>query len=93
MTLELMITVKIDDENAAEEFWHWVQFNEMPSEWQQIFDRLVDEPVTVSPSVGTRFKACVAGIPGWADGPSYAREALIIDGGDYLQIKEQETNE
>ena len=74
-----MTQIMVDWENPAEEFWHWVQWNEMPAEWQQIFDRLVDEPVIVSDSVGARFEAFVAGIPGWAVGPSHAREALIFN--------------
>jgi hypothetical protein len=66
-----LITVKVDYENPAERWWAALQERE-----PGIAARLSDGEEQVTAEELDRLQA----LPGWSDGPAYARTALIVLG-------------
>ena len=79
-------TYSIDMENNAEAWWDAFceAFPPMKDGDQKLWEacRELYEETTVTlhdPDLITRFDAFVTGLPGWADGPEHAKEALVAN--------------
>ena len=74
-----MYIIMVDEENNAETFWQWLSSNATPAKFARIFSELDKSgKVTVDSDLALQFVDFVSSIPGWSDGPAYAKEALII---------------
>lgn len=83
-TNEQNVTIRIDEENAAEAFWSYVatigqqaaEDNGCPSSCVPLLVRSQSVSVTAEDAAG--FREWVATIPGWSDGPEYARDPFTF---------------
>lgn len=66
-----------DMENNAEEWADAARdrIEEFPAETHALV--MGQDRVLVTPEVADRFMALASTLPGWADGPAYAREAIL----------------
>jgi len=69
-----MKLIRIDYENAAHEFWDYLSNDESaPIELKG-----GDDSITVSDERAAQIEAWCRSAPGFADGPAYARTALLF---------------
>jgi hypothetical protein len=78
------VTYRVDDENNAEQWWEafrvaYPELHETDPELYAACCELErhDEVVLHDPRLIEAFDAFVTGLPGWEDGPEYARAALV----------------
>jgi hypothetical protein len=72
-----MTRLKWDMENNAEEWAEEARerIEDFPEETHALI--LGADAATVSPETADRFMSLAITLPGWADGPAYAREAIL----------------
>ena len=75
-----MKRILVDQENSAERFWDEV--NDRAGKGDRIAQRLAEAdltcPLLLSDPEADALLAYARQVPGWADGPEYAREALLV---------------
>ncbi len=82
-----------DMENNAERFGQALQETPIPEEFAEIIDgidRHMAGGVCVEPALAQRFEAWVSALPGYADGPEYARTALLFYEGVEVEADEED---
>lgn len=73
------VTIKVDYENNAEQWWQEARsrVEECPPGTQNLLDSDEDE-ITVDPQSAEQFRAWASTLPGWADGPVFARNPVVF---------------
>ena len=75
-----MKRILVDQENSAERFWD--EINDRAEKGDQLAQRLAEmdltDPLYLEDDEAEELWAYAQQVPGWADGPEHAREALLV---------------
>lgn len=73
------VTVKVDEENAAETWWNTVRFrDDAPPEIKGFLDGITPWSIRIPRAALPEILAWCEDQPGWAEGPEYAPHPLIV---------------
>jgi hypothetical protein len=76
---KMKTTIKVDYENNAEQWWQEAnsRVEECPFEVRRLLFSDEDE-ITVDQQTAEQFRAWASTLPGWADGPKFARNPVVF---------------